>query len=964
MCAPVNKKEFELIRFHSFPPAVRGALSLVFLVIGVLPAPADSGVTVLETANLRYEVSDSGRNVALLDRSDGTDLLPEGSDTPMCTLQKNGATWESLSLDVRDGLWHVGFGDAGVTVVLRPATFDAYFTLEVVSVVGEGVDQLNFLYLPLGARGHSGRLGCTALAMNLQTNVPELPGPMAVPMASCYARFGLVGARAAFIAAPRDAVRETLQQVMLSSESLPHSPLGGPWALDAKINRGSYLIDTEGEVGESTVGGWIELAKNLGMKQVDFHTGKSMRFGDLRPNPERYPNGAGGVKAVVDQMHEAGLEAGLHTYAFFIAKDTPWVTPVPDRRLATAATFTLDTDVDATTNALSVAESTAAVSAITGFQIRNSVTLRIDDELVVFSAVNVEAPFGFTQCERGALGTTAAPHARGAEVVQLKECFGLFVPDGDSTLFTEVAARTAEVYNQAGFDMIYLDALDGADIVAGGLNGWYYAAKFVFELNARLERPALFEMSTITHHIWMLRSRLGAWDVPARGTQRLADIHALANESAARNFMPANLGWSGIFDWNAVQPERTFASDVEHLCARALAADHSLSLLVGFTPASWERSANVRRLGGIIQRYETLRLDGGLSANVLARLRTSREPFVVTQDSDGYWQARLRRESSQLVGDEASATWNFHNPHATQVPRIRIESLSGLEGAESPDEMLLANGTDAANLEKLPAAEGVGFSWETAPSPPGDTAPGLKLLETNESAPAHSSYGGVSKRFSPAINLYGRGLGLWVQGDASGAVLNIQLQSTEAAAGGRAEHYVDLDFSGWRYVALVEPESARLGEMGWPYSKRHEDWKGEVPFGEVLHDYILWVNYGQIEQINLWLNGVPTGGSTACVVGPIAALPIRDVELKRPVLALNGAALTFPVDLKSGEYLELDPAGAGTVYNAVGESTQHFAIAALPPLAEGENTLHLSMATGATSRARVTMTVLGPPEVE
>ena len=32
-------------------------------------------------------------------------------------------------------------------------------------------------------------------------------------------------------------------------------------------------------------------------------------------------------------------------------------------------------------------------------------------------------------CERGAYGTGAAPHQRGAPVHQLKECFGLFVPD-------------------------------------------------------------------------------------------------------------------------------------------------------------------------------------------------------------------------------------------------------------------------------------------------------------------------------------------------------------------------------------------------------------------------------------------------------------------------------------------------------------------------------------------------------
>jgi hypothetical protein len=940
-------------------------LRVLFLVLPItsflsLAAFADN--VILENPIVRYEVTETGRSNSLIDKSTGVNLLAEGAETPVCTLQKKGTTWESLSITERDGLWHVGFGDADVVVVLRPEVYPTHFTVEVVSVTGEGVDQLNFLYLPLGAQAQQSNLAVCSLALNLQTNVPELPGPMIAAQASCYPRFGLVGAKAALIAAPREGMRATIQQVMLSSPSLPHSPLGGPWALDAKINRGSYLIDTEGEVGESTIDAWIALAKNLGMKQIDFHTGKSMRFGDLRPNPERYPSGAGGVKTVVDQLHEAGLEAGLHTYAFYIAKDTPWVTPVPDRRLATSANFTLDADIDAVANAIPVAESTAGVSTITGFQIRNSVTLRIDDELIVFSGVNTEAPFGFTQCERGALGTTAAPHAKGAAVVQLKECFGLFVPDGDSTLFTEVAARTAEVYNQAGFDMIYLDALDGSDILAGGLNSWHYAAKFVFELNARMDRPALFEMSTITHHVWMLRSRMGAWDVPARGARRLADIHALANESAGRNYMPVNLGWSGIFDWAPVQPERTFASDVEHLCARALATDSSLSLLVGFTPAAWERSANVRRLGGIIQRYETLRLNGGLPAGVLARLRESREPFVVTQDDGGSWQARLRREAAHIVQDNSATEWTVDNPFEGQRPRIRIEGLAGLEPLASKEAQLLADGKDSADLKPLPAAEGVTFSWEAGPGAPEGTAPGLKLTARNNGAPTHSAWGGAGKRFSPALNLYNRGLGLWVHGDGSGAVLNVQLKSTEAAAGGRAEHYVNLDFQGWRYVELVEPESARLGEFGWPYSKRHDDWKGEVPFGEVLHDYILWVNYGEIAELNLWLNNVPEGTTAECVVASVTAVPLRSINLASPKLTVNGTVLDVPVTLKSGDYVEVEPSGDGALYNGMGETVQTVELPQLPLLLPGSNALGLDVGGQPGARARVTLSVFGPLE--
>lgn len=927
----------------------RPMLLLIAITLGSL---AHGAPITLETSRFRYEISETGRNLALVDRVTNTNLLVEGGDTPVCTLQRGGVTWESSAITVRDDHWEIAFGDSGVTAVLRPTLHDAYLTLEVVSVSGD-LDQLNFLYLPLDPARHHDAPACTTLALSLQTQVHELPGPMNTPMATAHARFGIVGARVALIVAPAADLRHILQQVM-ERENVPRSPLGGPWALDAEINRGSYLIDTEGELGEESVGDWIELAHNLGMRQIDLHTGKSMRFGDLVPNPERYPNGPAGVRNTVDRLHEAGLAAGLHTYAFFVAKDSRWVSPVPDRRLATSARFTLAEDITTDSTTFTVAESTVEISTVTGFQIRNSVTLRIDDELIVFSGVNQEAPFGFTQCERGAWGTKRAAHAKGAEVVQLKECFGLFVPDGDSTLFTEVAARTAEVYNESGFDMIYLDALDGADILAGGLNGWYYAAKFVQELNARLERPALFEMSTMTHHIWAIRSRMGAWDVPARGTRRLTDIHVLTNREATRAMMSANLGWSGIFDWNAIQPERTYPEDVEHLCAQALAGDFSLSLLVGFTPASWERSANVRRLGAIIQRYETVRMNRLLPETILEQVRTDDGDFRLHREPDGAWTVAPRR----LVELHPEKSVQVENPWGPQAPSLRIEALAHLAGADAPKGMQLLDGEDITGLSPLPAAPGVSLSVAQGPTAPESEVSGITLTSRNENAPAHGAWGGFGHRFDPPADLNQRGLGLWVHGDGSGAVLNVQLQSTLAAAGGRAEHYIDLDFTGWKYVELVEPESARLGELTWPYSRRHADWGDTVPFGEVLHDYILWVHYGQIEWLNLWINQVEPGTTATVTLGPISALPVESREVSAVTLDVDGEAHRLPVTLRSGDYVEIASDGTGTVFDAVGALVEHVALPPLPQLPTGAGVITLHTDGG---RAKATLLLEGPP---
>ena len=223
-----------------------------------------------------------------------------------------------------------------------------------------------------------------------------------------------------------------------------------------------------------------------------------------------------------------------------------------------------------------MAETTQNVSAVTGFFVRNSVTLRIEDELITYTGVQSNAPFGFRGCQRGAYGTQASAHEQGAKAYHLKECFGLFVPDPETTLLEEVAARTAETYNACGFDMIYLDALDGEDILGGAENGWHYGSKFVYQLWQRLQKPALMEMSTFHHHLWCVRSRYGAWDHPSRSHKQFIDLHCASNEAARRLFLPGELGWWALKSWGGPQIEPTFDDDIEYLMTKGTGHRHRL----------------------------------------------------------------------------------------------------------------------------------------------------------------------------------------------------------------------------------------------------------------------------------------------------------------------------------------------------------------------------------------------------
>ena len=123
------------------------------------------------------------------------------------------------------------------------------------------------------------------------------------------------------------------------------------------------------------------------------------------------------------------------------------------------------------------------------------------------------------------------------------------------------------------------------------------------------------------------------------------------------------------------------------------------------------------------------------------------------------------------------------------------------------------------------------------------------------------------------------------------------------------------------------------------------------------------MNYGEIAELNLWLNNVPEGSSAECVVGSVSAVPLRGVGLVSPKLSVNGTLLEVPLTINSGEYVEVEPAGMATHYNAVGDNLQTIELPAPPMLLPGPNSLSLDRANQ-PSRARVTLTLVGPPEAE
>lgn len=909
------------------------------------------GARSLENLYFKYIVGSDARNLGFIDKRSGHNYCRLDGTAPLARVKKAGRFYDASSARFEDARLSLAFGDSGFESTIQVCVHPQHIVFEVLSVDGSEVDELIFVDIPLSLSGsaHEPFAAC-ALALNLRTNVHEMPRPSSRLSATTYARFGMTGAKAAIVAAPPERLRAALQETVAAADELPHSPLGGPWAIGPAINRGSYLFNFTGITLENSER-WIKLAQTLGMNQIDFHCGTSFRFGDYRPNPQMYPNGLNSVKAVVDKLHEANIAAGLHTYAFFIDKACPWVTPVPDRRLAKDHTFTLASEIDERAAKVHVTDSTAGLSATTGFFVRNGLTLRIDDELITYSAIAKEAPFGFAGCKRGAHGTRRAVHRRGAEVHHLKECFGLFVPDPQTPLFDEIAACTAATFNACGFDMLYLDALDGEDVLGGVDEGWHHGSRFVYALWKQLKRPALIEMSTFHHHLWCVRSRFNAWDAPSRGYKKFVDRHCASNEENASLGLPAQLGWWALNTGNGAQSERCFADDVEYLMAKCLGADTGFALM-GVDPDRIEAVPELARAAATIRRYEELRHSGQVPETIRARLRVRNREFrLIGSLREGWHFRRAQYDKHKVESAESwSSHWKMKNEFAAQPLRFRIEALMAAGSYDSPENRVLADWTRPSELTRQTTASTVKLVVELMSGKSERGGAIARLTATNHADVRARSWANVEKHFTPPQNLGARvALGVWVHGDGEGGVVNLQVRSPNNVSSGIADHYAQVNFKGWRYLELIEPESNRYGDYEWPYGDSYSIYRDSVDFTSV-------------ETLGVWCNDLPPGRSVTYLISPIKAISLVSNTLTNPTISIGGQSITLFTSIPSGHYVEMLSSTDCKLYGPNGELVREIAPGgAVPLIRAGDNEIRFqAQATpGLKPRANVTLMLEG-----
>ncbi len=431
---------------------------------------------------------------------------------------------------------------------------------------------------------------------------------------------GVLGSKIALFGCPAGKALETLGKIEVA-EGLPHPVLDGKWGKVAPGATDSYLIIS---FGEKTLDKALEITRKAGLRYL-YQGGPFRTWGHFELNPRLFPHGWEGLEKCVERAAKLGIRLGVHTLSNFITTNDGYVTPVPDPRLAEIGSTRLSRQAGAGDKVLYIED--------TGFFVPagpNALhTVRIEKELVRYGKVSKGRPWRLLDCRRGAFGTKAAAHDKGARVDRLLDHgYKVFLTDKDLSL--EVADRIADLFNATGLRQISFDGLEGN--WSTGL-GQYGRQRFVKRwwdrLKPSLRGKVITDASNPGHFFWHIFTRMN-WGEPwYAGFRESQTRYRLMNQDYFhRNFIPPMLGWFRM-------SPATSLEDIEWLLARAAGYGAGFCLVTSF--GTIERNGRSEAILGAIRAWERGRRAGIFPEFLKKSLRDIHREFHLEAPEKGPW---------------------------------------------------------------------------------------------------------------------------------------------------------------------------------------------------------------------------------------------------------------------------------------------------------------------------------------
>ena len=732
--------------------------------------------------------------------------------------------------------------------------------------------------------------------------------------------FPVVGRTAYLAAGPREGFVEQLRS-MAKAAGVPTSDCGGPWSMGSEVSRWSYVF---APVVRGDVDYWINFTKRAGFSLIHFNSTWTSCLGHYPVNRNAFPGGLEEMKAAADKIHAAGLHVGMHTLTACINPRDPWITPVCETNLVADATYTLAAPLAEDAKELLVEEKPIPRHATVFTYSSNGNALRIGNEILQYTGIRRDSkPYAFTGLTRGAFGTKKGGMIpRGASVDYLHQRYIAFYPKPDSPLADALADRLAEVYNTCGLDEFYFDGSEGMGS-RYGIDAMRH--KIYRRLKPNNGHSPSIEASCQGANNWWFQTRTATTDHGVYGVKRFHDFHIKwgVRQGRLMNFLEPQMGW-----WqprtDVPRARGHFLDEMEYFAGKNAGHDAAMSLQgVNARPLP----IGVRRQLTVLGWYEYARLARVFTPEAIARLSGEQTEARLRQNAQGVWELEDVEEFKHRAGFAWTRDTTFESARARSAA-LRVEALYSAAPAGSGVPLVKAE-----DFTRMEMASANGVKAEFKADAAGERK-AFRLTATNKGAEQNAAWARAQLKFAfPGADVGKNRIafGMWVKGDGSGALLNLQLSGVREYIGGISDHLVRLDFTGWKYVTILlrERDAGEFWKYAWPY-----------PGGYAL-GYRSMVGSDHLESFTAYLNDIPEGRTASVEIGAVEALEmVPGPTLTETAVAVNGTRVAVPFTLKAGEYAELDD-GLWTHYSAMGTAQGTCPAKAAVALKKGVNAVAL-----------------------
>lgn len=482
-------------------------------------------------------------------------------------------------------------------------------------------------------------------------------------VAPTYDDGGVIGSKIALFGSAEKNTLQTIGAIEIA-EGLPHPMMDGEWVKTNPNAAAAYLITS---FTEATVDDAIALTKKAGLNYL-YHYGKTFEnWGHFDLYDEEFPNGIEGLKICVEKAAAQGVKMGTHCLSNFISTNDPYVTPIPDSRLAKVGTSTLIGDIDSDATVITI----ASPDFFNQMKNNNLKTVMIGKELIRYGGVSDQAPWQLLDCQRGAFGTTAMNHRSDDQIAKLLDHpYKVFLTDADLT--KEMSKTLADLYNKTGLRQISFDGLEGNRSTGLGTYGeslmpyvWYT------NLADELKDHLIIDASRTTHFFWHIYSRMN-WGEPWYAGFRESQVEYRFNNQAyfKRNFMPGMLGWFKM------APE-TSIEDMEWMLAKSAGYDAGYALVADLVTVN--ENGNSEEILALIGDWEKLRLSNAFNEGQKEMMRDNAREFSITKINDQEWNwqevySRLFTHEKKVrqPGEPLYSNFKFDNLGGDQVANFIV----------------------------------------------------------------------------------------------------------------------------------------------------------------------------------------------------------------------------------------------------------------------------------------------------